>query len=240
MTKTVLLTSSALVSFALATQAYSAEYQWSGFYIGGNVGGLFGDVDVIYPAGDNGTYLNPTPGDKASFSPDGVFGGAQLGYLHQFGDWVVGLEVEGRAMDFDETKLESFGGDNEFISVESEWGATATARFGFLLTANSLLYVKGGYAAGNVKVSHVDPSGTSSTTGSLVSDETHSGWVVGAGFEQMLGENVSAGLEYNYIDLGTHDASGIATGPGGGPVPREADVKMHTVSARLNWHLTWY
>lgn len=92
-----------------------------------------------------------------------------------------------------------------------------------------MLYLKGGYAGASVNADHVDPSVTAYST-----DETHSGWMAGLGLERQIGDNVSLGVEYNYIDLGNQDHTGVATG--GGTVVNDIDVQMHTVTARLNWH----
>lgn len=215
----------------VAQGALAAE--WTGFYIGANVGGAFGDVDLTGVSEATG-YVNITPGEVFAFSPDGVLGGAQLGYNFEFGDWLFGVEVEGHGMDFDE--FASDPASTDILTVESEWGATATARLGFVLNANSLFYVKGGYATGNVKTSYLDTVGVPADTGLLETDEIHHGWVVGAGLEHAIGEHTSVGIEYNYVDLGETDHSGIASGVGGGLVVNNVDVQMHTVTARLNYH----
>lgn len=208
---------------------------WTGFYIGANVGGVFGDVDITGVSEATG-YVNIAPLDvpAVNFSADGVLGGAQLGYNFQMSDWVFGVEVEGHGMDFD--TAQAINADGDISSVESEWGATATARFGFVLAANSLLYVKGGYATGNIKTSYLDTNGTPLTTGLLETDEIHHGFIVGGGIEHAIGENASFGVEYNYIDLGETDHTGIASGPGGGPVVYDVGAQLHTVTARLNYH----
>jgi outer membrane immunogenic protein len=217
----------------VAQGALAAE--WTGFYIGANVGGTFGDVDITGVSEATG-YVNLAPLQipAVDFSADGILGGAQLGYNFQMSGWLFGLEVEGHGMDFDTSEVVNLEGD--IASIESEWGATATARLGFILNANSLLYVKGGYATGNIKTTYLDTVGTPGTTGLLETDETHHGWVVGAGFEHAIGENTSFGVEYNYIDLGETDHSGIASGVGGGLVVYDVEAQLHTVTARLNYH----
>jgi len=215
----------------VAQGALAAE--WTGFYIGANVGGTFGDVDLTGVSEDT-DYVNIDPGEVFSFSPDGVLGGAQLGYNFQMGDWLFGVEVEGHGMDFDE--IGSDPASTDILTVESEWGATASARLGFVLSSNSLLYVKGGYATGNIKTSYLDTSGPTTQTGLLETDETHHGFVVGAGFEHAIGEHTSFGVEYNYIDLGETDHSGTASGLGGGLVVYDVQAQLHTVTARLNYH----
>src|SRR5262245_30286667 len=134
MHKTALLASSALVSMFIAQGALAAE--WTGFYIGANVGGTFGDVDLTGVSNAT-TYGNIAADQSFDFSADGVLGGAQLGYNFQMSDWLFGLELEGHGMDFDTAEAINVEGD--IVSIESEWGASATARLGFILYADSLL-----------------------------------------------------------------------------------------------------
>jgi outer membrane immunogenic protein len=75
-----------------------ALYNWSGFYVGGHVGGsstnqswtntartaLFGDLD---------------PGQGFRQRGTGVFGGGQMGYNWQAGNYLFGLEGTASAMD---------------------------------------------------------------------------------------------------------------------------------------------
>src|ERR1700754_4405067 len=61
------------------------SYNWTGFYIGANVG---------YAWGRTTGSLAGAPGN---FDTDGVFGGGQLGGNYQIGNWVWGVEVDYQA-----------------------------------------------------------------------------------------------------------------------------------------------
>jgi outer membrane immunogenic protein len=228
MTRKALLASSVAVSLFAASGVNAAE--WTGLYIGAHVGGAWGDVDTttVSDVGTNG-FWEVLPGDSFTLDRDGILGGAQLGYNFQFTGWVFGLEVSGSGMDFDETIPLT---TDDVYSVESEWLATATARVGFLVRPTSMLYVKGGYATGDVSTTEVDTGG--GLLGAFSTDETHQGWTAGAGFEEMISSDVSFGVEYNYVDLGNQDHTGVATT--GGTVVNDIDVQSHVVTARLNWH----
>ena len=219
---------SAFVAAGLFASPASAG-EWSGFYIGLHTGGAWGDVDTTTLSHtDNGFWEVPT-GGSFNVDLDGVLGGAQIGYNFEMTGWVWGIELTGAGMDFDETIALT---SDDVYSVESEWLATAALRAGFLVRPTSLLYVKGGYAGADVKTSEVDVSG--GFLGAFSTDETHHGWIAGAGFEEKISPSVSLGLEYNYIDLGNQDHSGAATT--GGVVVNDIDVQLHTVTARLNYH----
>ena len=199
-----------------------AAGQWSGFYIGGHAGGTWGDVDVTNVT-DTSTFFDLSPGDVVNFSPNGVLGGAQIGYNFQMSNFVIGLELDGSAMDLDEAL--DLGDD--VGSVEAEWRATAALRLGYAVNQKSLLYVKGGYATGNLQFSDVDSC--CGPTGSFSTDENHSGWVAGGGFEHLMSDDVSIAIEYSYVDLG-EDTHTTAT------VVNDIGAQTHTVTARLNWH----
>jgi outer membrane immunogenic protein len=79
-------------------------YNWSGFYIGGNVG---------YGTGD----LNATAfGYGWSTGVDGWSAGGQLGYNHASGTCVAGIEADFSGFDFQAAKIPA--------SSIADWGPT--------------------------------------------------------------------------------------------------------------------
>lgn len=228
MSKRLLLAS----AFAFVGAAVPASADWSGLYIGAHVGGATGDVDWTNLTEVTG-YIDLNTGDTLGVSPDGVLGGAQLGYNYVASRWLFGVEGTIAGMDFDDLAANPFAVTDEFIQSEIEWLATVAARAGFL-SAGTLFYVKGGWAVGDVNTYHEDYAG--GRQGSYSTDETHNGWVAGGGIEHAVSSDVSVGLEYNYIDLGEQTHAGVATPPFGGPVTNDVEAQLHTVTARLNWH----
>jgi outer membrane immunogenic protein len=94
-----LLTTSALAA-DLAPHMYTkapapvvAVYDWTGFYIGGNVGYSWGRSSTTQSFTDSvtGTLLAAYP---TKFNLDGVIGGGQAGYNWQRDKWVFGLEAD--------------------------------------------------------------------------------------------------------------------------------------------------
>src|SRR5450432_613499 len=67
-----------------AYHAVSTELIWTGFYIGGHLGGAWSDgqwADVTWT------------GERVSNNASGIFGGGQIGYNLQFGHVVLGVEA---------------------------------------------------------------------------------------------------------------------------------------------------
>jgi outer membrane immunogenic protein len=93
----------------LATSAFAADlpvrtytkapvyvepiYDWTGFYVGGNIGYSWGRSNSTFTLSDatSGAILSSTP---SKFDMDGVIGGGQIGYNWQRERWVFGLEAD--------------------------------------------------------------------------------------------------------------------------------------------------
>lgn len=228
MTKKLLLTTFAL-AFASAVPAHAAG-PWTGIYLGGHVGGIWGDVDTTKTAegGIGFAYDTQGIGDTLDFSPSGVLGGAQIGYLYQMSSWVFGVEVSGSVADLDETLIDPNDSDN-VRTINSDWNAAATLRVGHTF-GSSLAYVKGGFAMAEIEHDLVD---SNPATGAYSTSENHKGWTAGAGFEHMISSDVSLALEYDYYDLSGEDHVAVQAA---NSVTQEIDATLHTVSARVNWH----
>ncbi|PZA11428.1 porin family protein [Rhodopseudomonas palustris] len=200
----VVLASTAAVSAQAADLAVKAPYlkapvaavyDWTGFYIGANVGvGVGRDLTAhAFPAGGtfNTTYLQP----------QGAIGGGQIGYNWQigsmFGPMLIGVEadIQGSGVSDGGTTLNSLAGLVNY-NQKLDWFSTVRGRVG-LVRGPAVAYFTGGYAVGNVK--------TTVTEGGLVafdSSKTRSGWVIGSGVEAALGGNWTGKIEYLYLDLG--------------------------------------
>jgi outer membrane immunogenic protein len=159
-------------------------YNWSGFYIGGNVGGGFA----------NSSWTDSFTGANDTFSKDGFIGGGQIGANVQF-NWLV-LGVEG---DFDWTGLKGSGTDSNgnTINTNTQWTSTVTGRVGAAFD-RLLVYGKGGVAFANDESSVNTLSGVSAST-----TFTRTGWTAGAGLEYALAQNWTAKIEYDYLGFGS-------------------------------------
>jgi outer membrane immunogenic protein len=92
-------------------------YNWTGFYIGGHVGGGFPGENNLVGGSNDGTFM----------------GGAQVGYDMQFSpNWVFGVEANYSWLDTNS-------------SFANRGLGSVTGRLGYTW-GPSLLYVKGGYA----------------------------------------------------------------------------------------------
>jgi outer membrane immunogenic protein len=193
-------------------------WNWTGFYIGGNVGGVWNDTrDDVFPTGcflfdpacGGGPVNNPLRSDSVRLNGSGFTGGGQAGYNWQSGRFVGGVEAD---INFNGINDGSFINRpvalplvGNFIHSETDklqWFGTFRGRAGFTVTPNFLVYATGGLAFGQIKsASAVAFTATTDVyVGSL--DETRAGWTVGGGGEWMIAPKWSVKAEYLFVDLG--------------------------------------
>jgi outer membrane immunogenic protein len=182
----------------------AASPMWTGCYIGGNLGGAFGNASAIV-----------TGVGGVSTSNSGFAGGGQVGCDYQFGG---GFVIGARNM-FDWSSnsksgtfpVTAFGGLAATADFKNQWFDTLTARLGYAVVPNMLFYFQGGGAW-----AHTTTSVTVTSGGALFGGQTsntRSGWTIGGGLEYLFTPSWSAFVEYNYMDFGSK--SGTVVTPAG-------------------------
>jgi outer membrane immunogenic protein len=171
-------------------------YNWTGCYLGGNVGGAWQNNSSI-----DAIALIPTGSDRGN----SFIGGAQVGCDYQFAsNWVIGIQGM-----FDWTGINSShlftGSPTETLGVNTKSIYTLTGRIGYTIRPEMLLYFKGGAAWARIDYSDFNPAGNTPFLGQA--SVTRSGWTVGGGIEYTFLRNWSAFAEYDYIDLGSRNVS---------------------------------
>ena len=181
-----------------APTAFVQPYNWTGFFVGGSVGVLNGqlDMDYVAPVFAAGLTANPR------FA--GALGGIQAGYDYQTGKWVFGVEGNINA-----TNAKGGRPCQVFIVVSCEdkkdWIGTATARAGYAFWNRSIVYARGGVAFTNTTINVVCNGGGVIPIGCPATDsQSRAGWTVGFGSEFALAPNWTVRGETNYYDLGTN------------------------------------
>jgi len=212
--KKILLALAALATVGVAAPALGADLgarpyynkvppvyaapNWTGFYIGGHIGGAFSGSNNF-----NGLVLS-------DYSAR-LLGGVQAGADWQFApNWVLGVEGQYSWLGNGGLNAAFPGG---FVYNNDQRGlGSITGRVGYTW-GPGLVYVKGGYA-------YSDNRDTLTFAGvpvAFILDGNRSnGYTVGAGLEYMFAPNWSAKGEYMYYDFGsTHFVSPGALVPFG-------------------------
>jgi outer membrane immunogenic protein len=179
---------------------YNYYYNWSGFYIGANVGGAW----------ERSTLTDHIFNVSVNDTRSGFIAGGQIGYNWQiWPQFVVGVEwmFDGTDIKSDTTTVVS----SVVITTSSkvDWITSLAARFGWA-TSNWLFYGKAGGAwvhDSTTLTAAVPGLGTFSASAS----DTQGGWLFGAGIEYGFAQNWSARLEWDHIGLDDVNHAGFFT-----------------------------
>ena len=223
-----------------------SNYNWGGWYVGGNAGGAWGRSEAA-SAFVNGTapIANQQAVSAASpqLDPDGFTAGGQVGYNHQVDRWLFGVEADASYFGLKQARsvtapapigISSFTTTN---SVTTDWLVSVRPRVGYAVD-RTLFYATGGLALTEVKFgsSFTDTTGQSEAARF---SKTAVGWTAGAGVEHVFTNNWSAKVEYLYSDFGKQSATGPVFA-GGNVTPsiiaHDIDLKTNTVRGGLNYH----
>jgi outer membrane immunogenic protein len=188
-------------------------YSWSGLYIGLNAGYTSAKVTETASGG----------GGTASSNLSGGIGGFQIGANYQTGALVLGFEA-----DFDGTMTtKSVTGTGITGTAQIPWIGTLRGRVGYAFDRILLYVTAGGAATQLVSTVNVGAIGSASTT------FTHGAWTAGGGLEAAITEDLSARVEYLYVDTGNINVAQV-----GPPVVTVTGrVQDNLVRAGVNYRL---
>jgi outer membrane immunogenic protein len=174
-------------TYTKAPMIVDPGYNWSGFYIGGQVGG----------ATSRGGYTTvETIGSEAfTYNPSSAIGGGHLGLQGQWGSWVLGIEGT-----YSATKLNQTDPSILFAprtrSLSAQDIATVVGKVGYA-AGPWMFYAKGGFAD-----SKIDTFGINPASGVFADvNQWRSGYTVGGGIDYMFARNWIAGVDFNYYDF---------------------------------------
>ena len=189
-------------------------FSWTGFYVGGNIGGAWGNnrwTDTLFGTNFNNNNNNNNNGR--------FIGGGQIGGNYQIGQFVIGGE-----WDFDWAGNNNNNANNVGVFIpgvgniivnnnnnNNNWITTVAARFGWAVD-HWLFYGKagGGWVAHNNNFTITNlTTGVSFTCANNFNgfnnncgNNNNGGWLVGAGLEYAFANNWTVKLEYDYLGLG--------------------------------------
>jgi outer membrane immunogenic protein len=214
-------------------------YNWTGCYIGGNVGGGWARTNQSRVALVNGVAIVP-PNDFGSGNGSNVIGGAQIGCDYQFaGNWVVGVQGMFDFGNISESHINpSFPTFSDNTKVKDVF--TVTGRVGYLFAPQLLGYVKGGGAWARVDYNNFGTVPVNFLSESATGVDRQ-GWTVGGGLEWMFAPGWSVFGEFNYLDFGRKNISFVAAP---GTVGVVADVvrtrlQVEQVLVGVNYKFNW-
>lgn len=214
-------------SFVAVAHAQTGPvHNWTGFYLGTHIGAAAAGNG--WHSEDLGVLPRPFPD---SFTSGGVLSGLQFGYNYQAGNWVFGVEADASFADIEGGALcaRAIYVCTTHIDALGTFGLRAGYAFGDLL-----LY---GKAGGGWLHERFDatPSPSYGTTAIFQGKATRVGLMLGAGVEYAFYRNLSARLEYNYLDFDNGTLS--ATSQTGDHADFGVRQQLHLVKLGLNYKL---
>jgi outer membrane immunogenic protein len=198
------------------TPVAGLKYDWTGFYLGINVGGGWGSSSWQDPLGKVST---------ETFSVPGWLVGGSIGYNWQFGKWAFGLEGDGDWSRFRGSSVcGAFGTcETRIYSID-----TARGRIGYAFD-RILPYVTAGLAIDEIAA---DRDFAVSSNGKhikfIVTDTTNQGtgfgYVVGVGVEAAIYGQWTAKIEYQHVGFEKFNCGNACSPPSSTAVKFDSDI----------------
>jgi len=224
----------ALSAVAAPNGPYAPDPAWTGFYFGVNGGYGWSDTSnqLACPATGDCPVL-PFPG----LSPEGGFGGGQIGYNLQgalgYSPLIVGIEADIQGADVSQSTTDALG---DIFTSKLDWFGTVRGRLGFV-SDSALFYATGGFAFGGIQ-NVADFNFNFGPNNIAKIDRTATGYVVGGGLEYKFSSAWSLKSEYQYINLGENDPHYVSNNDSyKGDGNTVNDDVFHTVRIGLNYKL---
>jgi outer membrane immunogenic protein len=182
----------------------SPAYNWTGFYLGGNLGAAGNNVGV---SDTNGNSFPSTL--SISF-----LGGGQAGANYEFSNGIV-IGAEAR-LDWLPTRnaITALNGPSSAtVTISNQWLTLATARLGYAWD-RLLVYGKvgGAFVGANAPSLAATTAGATSAV-PLAGSPSNWGWTAGAGIEWAFYGNWSTRMELDCIELASRTFTTSATAP---------------------------
>jgi outer membrane immunogenic protein len=170
-------------------------FTWTGFYIGADVGGSFGQASST-----------TTAFGKRSLNDDGVLGGGYVGYNYQINQFVLGVEGDFQGSGASGSTYQALTDTTN--KVRDNYVGSINGRLGIAYD-RALFYAIGGVAFGEAQVStsagstlgpRLIAAGLPTTVGYT---KERTGFDIGAGVDYAFTPNWIGRIEYRYYDFGS-------------------------------------
>jgi outer membrane immunogenic protein len=191
-----------------APVAAPAAHNWTGCYIGLNVGGASANKDATWTS-DDGIFL-PSPRHQGSLTASGWAYGGQVGCDYQFSNnWVIGIRGmwDGSSMkgsNLNPTAAAFGAASDQFNNARVRSFGTLTERLGFLVNPAVMLYGLGGiaWAQDHYYVTQASDGGEI-----FSGDQSRTGYDIGIGLAWMFAQNWDLSVQYDHMEFGTHSVT---------------------------------
>jgi len=174
----------------------TVPYNWTGCYIGGDVGYAWGrdsDSERVTATGAASPFSPP-----GTASPDGVKAGGYLGCNWQTSVFVFGLEGDAEWANLKGSTPFNVPAPADFYETTIKSQESIRGRVGYAM--DRVLF----YATGGVAFANINEHDQVGATGAFTNNSTRrTGWTLGAGVDYAFTGNWIGRIEYRYADFGT-------------------------------------
>lgn len=224
------LSGAVMVLLASAAQAAdveppAAEFDWSGFYVGGHAGYNWSSVDWNWdvPAAN--------AEDGVSSNGKGFGGGVHLGAQKQWDSFVAGVEFSYSWLDGDDDETFRFVALDRRFETDVDKLMMIDLRLGWAVD-RFLGFVKGGYARADIDL---DTFRDDDNVRQSSSDGREDGVNIGAGLEYAVTDSIIVGADYTYVHLFGDDRKEVNTPIATLSNHTDLDTDIHMVNGRVSF-----
>lgn len=198
------------------------DFHWSGPYLGGYIGGAWGDSKVTTNAGSvsatsyfasNADINAINQNGSQTFIPSAFIGGVQLGDSWMFKNYVYGFVLDYGSLNLNDNKVvtnsaypDGSGNYSMNTSFSTDWMYTIRGRLGWApeLAWPVMVYGTGGLAVTKINVSNqFSDTTTLEGAGTGYNSNTVNGWSLGFGIEFPITQRLTINSEYLYANFGS-------------------------------------
>jgi outer membrane immunogenic protein len=199
-------------------------FNWTGFYIGADAGGLVSECSLELVTG--GPTIIGKPGSSA------LQYGGHIGYRYQFAsNWVAGIEGQLWRLDgyYGIAPMTVIRPDSAILNIKGSYAVIGT--LGYLIQPKILLYGAAGYSAMHYNACITNGIATPPCNPFTVVSGNDGGFTWGGGIALMVSSNLILRFQYLRTDYGTKiNPTHLAAGS-----PLDTSLKTEAVTAGLSW-----
>ncbi|WP_019219902.1 outer membrane protein [Bartonella florencae] len=183
------------------------SFSWTGFYIGGQIGGFSSKIDLKDKDKDTSTFKDLSP--KLSGLVGGIYAGSNFDLSNGI---ILGVETDmiwsGKkdVRVVTKTSVADAVGDgtSEGVAFKQKWAGATRVRIGFAAADRIMPYVAGGAAYTQLEAAHglVKIKDKAFSTVSSSETATMVGFTIGGGLDFAVTDNVLLRAEYRYSGYG--------------------------------------
>jgi outer membrane immunogenic protein len=208
--------------------AIEAAYSWTGFYVGGELGGIWDRA--------SGSFVLPPAATYTNRASTGI-GGGFVGYQYQWNQFVLGIEADVVGLfnqDLGRSACTPAASCIAGLTMGDHMGGALWSvgpRLGWA-AGQWMPYATGGYAG--TRVSNTAFAANGAVTEQFSQDR--SGWFAGGGVDWAFNPSWIVGVDYRHYDFGT--SRSVPVGVGGMPITADTtdlSLRSDAVTARLSY-----